>query len=56
MHLETSNFCVSIVTVMLLLQVKQLKSAEYSINNVNNILRIYLSNFFSFTIRKHVFL
>ena len=42
------SFCVSIVTVMLLLRVKQLKSAEYK--NIACVENIFVQSF-SFTIR-----
>ena len=52
MHRVTSKFCVSIVTVMLLLRVKQLKSAEYK--NIARVENIFVQSF-SFTIRLHMF-
>ena len=53
MHQATSKFCVSIVTVMYLLPVKQLKSAEYK--NIACVENVFVQSF-SFTIRWHMFL
>ena len=47
-HRATSKFCVSIVTVMPLLQVKQLRSAEYK--NIACVENIFVQSF-SFTVR-----
>ena len=46
MERATSKNCVSIVTVMLLLRVKQLKSAEYK--NIASVENIFVQSF-SFT-------
>ena len=43
MHRATSKFCVSIVTVMLLLRVKQLKLAEYK--NIVCVENIFVQSF-----------
>ena len=53
MHRETLSFCISIVTVMLLLRVTQLKSAEYK--NIACVENIFVQSF-SFTIRWYMFL